>query len=425
MSLRPRIRTVFDVAAAQLCTGCGACAYVDPQAIEMVDALEHGRRPWQIGEHREPRAREALQVCPGVGLAHRGAPEPAEIRELRAGWGPVLEVFEGYAADPELRFEGSSGGAASALALHALERGGMHGLLHVAPRADAPYLAESVLSTTRAEILAATGSRYAPASPCDGLGRVERAPAPCVFIGKPCDVAAAQRAAELRPALRARLGLSIAIFCAGAPSTRGTLEFMRQLGVDDLASVREVRYRGRGWPGRFAVRVVDGRGERVLDASYAQSWGVLQRHRQWRCYVCADHTGEFADVAVGDPWYREIPPGEPGRSLVLVRNERGRAAVAAARRDGYLVLEPASPGIVRASQLELLKTRGALFGRLWALWLTGAATPRFRGMPAFRFWLRELSVREKLQSFYGTWKRVLRRRLLLRQSYAPYTPESK
>ena len=37
--------------------------------------------------------------------------------------------------------------------------------------------------------------------------------------------------------------------------------------------------------------------------------------------MCADHTGEFADIAVGDPWYRPHLDDEPGRSLVLARSE--------------------------------------------------------------------------------------------------------
>src|SRR5262249_15207548 len=160
------------------------------------------------------------------------------------GWGPVLELWEGFASDPEIRFAGSSGGAASALALYGIERGGMHGLLHIRARRDVAYLNETVLSTTRDEILAATGSRYAPASPCDGLGMVKDAAGPCVMIGKPCDIAAASKARTLDGQLDKQLGLTIAIFCAGTPSTKGTLEMVRAMGITDPANATSVRYRG-------------------------------------------------------------------------------------------------------------------------------------------------------------------------------------
>jgi coenzyme F420 hydrogenase subunit beta len=418
------VRDIRDVAELQLCTGCGACAYVSPDEIRMVDALDLGRRPWMDGPLRDPRSREALAICPGVEVAHR-APAPAgALPELLAGWGPILEVFEGYATDPALRLEGSSGAVGSALALYCIERGGMHGLLHIAPRPEAPYLNHTVLSTARAAILAATGSRYAPASPCDGLALVEAAPAPCVFLGKPCDVAATLRAQEIRPRLREKIGLTIAIFCAGTPSVHGTLELLRELGVPDPSAVTEVRYRGRGWPGRFRVRArrEDG-GEDVFETTYEKSWDFLQRYRQWRCYVCADHSGELADVAVGDPWYREIAPDDPGSSLVLVRTERGRRLVEAARQAGYLTLERGDPSLVWRSQPGLLAGRGAVWGRLTALRAVGAPAPRFPGMPMFRFWRSELSPWEKVQSLLGTVRRVFwKKRLWLRRRYRPWTP---
>jgi coenzyme F420 hydrogenase subunit beta len=424
MGLGARVRSISDVVERQLCTGCGACAWASGGGLRMVDALEHGRRPVAAGAGPDPEAAaRALRVCPGAGLSHdeRSFP-PGILAALRPAWGPVLEVWEGFASDPELRHAASSGGVASALALFCLERAGMHGVLHDAPRPDAPYLNHTVLSRSRAELLLATGSRYAPASPCDGLGVVESAPAPCVLLAKPCDVAAAARARRLRPALDQNLGLTVAMFCAGTPSTRGTLELLRSLGVEDPRQVVALRYRGQGWPGlaRVQVRTPEGVCERTL--GYAESWGLLQRYRQWRCYVCADHTGEFGDVAVGDPWYRPIPEGEPGRSLVLVRSERGRRLLREAALAGALHLEPAPPEILAASQPELLRARGAIWARIWVSQLLGAAAPRYRGLPTFRTWWSELSPRQKLRSIFGTARRVFRRRLHRRVPIEPWRP---
>ncbi|MFD0823741.1 Coenzyme F420 hydrogenase/dehydrogenase, beta subunit C-terminal domain, partial [Micromonospora zhanjiangensis] len=224
----------------------------------------------------------------------------------------------------------------------------------VGARADVPYLNETRLSRDPAELLAAAGSRYAPASPADRLDLVESADGPCVFIGKPCDVAATRMARRVRPALDARLGLTIALFCAGTPTTRGTLEMLRRLGISDPTGLESVHYRGNGWPGRARARLVEDQPGHERTLSYQESWGeILQQHRQWRCYLCADHTGEFADVAVGDPWYR--PTGDdPGRSLVLARTERGVRLVEAAIAAGVLALDEAAPTILPASQPNLL-----------------------------------------------------------------------
>ncbi len=418
----PVINTIRDVVEHQLCCGCGVCAYLSPHSIEMLDTMEHGRRPRDKVHHGN--LADAMRACPGVAVAHAGQPaQRGLIPELRAGWGPVLEVWEGYATDKAIRFAGSSGGAAIALALACIEHGGMHGVLHIKARADAPILNETVLSTTRQEILEATGSRYAPASPCDGLRMIEQAPGPCVFIGKPCDVAAVQEARRLRPALDARIGATIALFCSGTPTTKATFELLKRLGVSDPSEVVDVRYRGNGWPGRTVVTVRAGHRVETRTLSYEESWGeILTHHKQWRCHVCADHTGEFADIAVGDPWHRPIEPSDPGRSLVLVRTERGRRVLREALTAGSLSLERVAASVVPASQPNLLRGRGTVWGRLLACRLLGVPAPRYRGLPMFRYWWSTLTRREKARSILGVLKRVLRRQLGARATIVPMSP---
>ena len=133
---------------------------------------------------------------------------------------------------------------------------------------------------------------------------------------------------------------------------------MRRLGVDVPAELESVRYRGNGWPGM--ARVTPKAGD-AHEESYAASWGELQKHRQWRCYVCPDHTGEFADIAVGDPWYREISADEPGQSLILARTEKGREYLRRAVEAGYLEVKARDAATVVTSQPNLLKTRGAVW----------------------------------------------------------------
>ncbi len=407
------LNSIDDIVAHRLCSGCGACAYISPDRYQMIDTAEHGRRPSRRRAHGDRTSdRDAVRVCPGVGLEHTfDRSDPGLIRDLLQGWGPVLEVWEGHATDESIRFNASSGGATSAIAMACIEQGGMHGVLHIKARSDAPILNETVLSTTREEILQATGSRYAPASPCDGLALIENAPGPCVFIGKPCDVAAAVSAQEVRPALRQRIGVTIAFFCAGTPTTEGTMKLLERLGVEDPSDVCEVRYRGNGWPGRTVVTVRTAEGDETRTLGYEESWGeILTNHKQWRCKVCADHTGEFADIAVGDPWYRDTD-GDPGRSLVLVRTERGRQVLRLAMSAGYLTLKRADPSILPASQPNLLRGRGVAWARILTCRLLGVPAPRYRGLPMFRYWWQTLTASEKIRSVAGTLRRILSRRL--------------
>lgn len=420
------IQSITDVTTRQLCTGCGACAFMEPERFEMAQAMELGLRPF-VRDNAPPETGLALKSCPGVNLTHD---YPADIpglkTELADGWGPVLDVWEGYASDETIRRGGSSGGAATMLALFGVEQKGFAGILHAAASEKYPYLNETVMSRTRAEATERTGSRYAPASPCDGLDMVVREAAPSVFIGKPCDVAAVHKARKLDPALDQKVGITIAFFCAGTPSLKGNLALLEKVGVKDPANLTALRYRGNGWPGLWTADYIDENGAaQTAQMTYAESWGFLQKYRQWRCYICPDHTGEFADIAVGDPWYRPIEAGEPGKSLIVARTEKGRQYLLDAVKAGYVTLENHDLSLLPRSQPNLLGSRGGVWARLHMLRLFGAAVPKYVGFRLARFFWSDLSLNEKRQSITGTIRRIFRKRLNRRIAVEKWAPPAK
>ncbi|MEI6673581.1 MAG: Coenzyme F420 hydrogenase/dehydrogenase, beta subunit C-terminal domain [Verrucomicrobiota bacterium] len=397
-----------DVVKWRLCLGCGACAYISDGAIGMVDDARQGYRPVLNGQRDETMLEECLKVCPATGADSPGSGREGVMLEgIAAGLGPVLEVWEGHALDPETRHLGSSGGALTALARYAIERGGMHGVLHVAADPDNPVRNRTVMSHTREELLANTGSRYSPASVCDGLKQIEVATAPCVFIGQPSEVAALRKAQGIRPALDRNIGVALSFFCAGSPSSQGTLDLLKSKGVE-ASRVARVRYRGRGWPGMFAVWL-KGESEPVLEMTYAESWGFVQTYRPWGVQLWPDGLGEQADIACGDPWHRENESDNPGSSLVVVRTEAGRRLVRDAMAAGYLELTRTTVEKVVASQRNLLLKRGAVWGRLMSMRVLGLPTPTHAGSGLFGSWL-QLSLREKVRSTLGTVRRILAHR---------------
>jgi coenzyme F420 hydrogenase subunit beta len=381
--------SISEIVENRLCHGCGACAYAcGENAIELRNFLDVGIRP-VVESDRCSSCGDCTTVCSGIDLRHDRQQWPTGAKkELSGEWGPVLELWEGHAADAQIRFRGGSGGVATALAAFALEQENMHGVLHVAMDTTRPYLNQTVMSCSRDELTARTGSRYAPASVCADLKEIEQAPAPCVLIGKPCDIASASKARAIRPQLDRNLGLTISVFCGGTPSTRGTLKMLGALGVepDDVA---ELRYRGHGWPGMSGVNLkTSGNGDRV-EMTYDRAWGkILAKHITFRCRICPDGTGEFADIACGDPWYRPVEDGEPGETLIVVRSERGRSLLHRAMAAGYVVAESRNPDVLPASQTGLLMRRRHAWPKLLALRLMMLPYPRFGGMPLWRNWLK-------------------------------------
>jgi len=236
---------------------------------------------------------------------------------------------------------------------------------------------------------------------------IEEAPAPCVFMGQPAEVAALAKARRLRPALDQKVGLTLSFFCAGSPSTQGTLDLLKQIGVarTDLGSLR---YRGNSWPGFFAA-TPKGHHEPVKKLTYRESWQFLQKYRPYAVHLWPDDTGEAADIACGDPWYVEPGTGDPGSSLVVVRTELGRQIVREAIAAGYMELTPAEPWKLFKSQENLSRKRRAVAGRRLAFRLFGLPVTRLRGFSLFSIWLG-LPFKEKMESLLGTARRIVTRK---------------
>jgi len=404
-----KLKTVSDIVQWRLCVGCGVCASVCPEHnVRLVDLPDEGIRPLLVDPGRCGSCDECLRVCPGYEYDNSEQQQRIGIIEALSPYcGPVLELWEGHASDPEIRFHGSSGGALTALSLYCLEKKGMDGVLHIGQDPDDSIRNKTRLSRSRAELLACSGSRYAPASACDRLDLIENAGGPCVFVGQPSEIVALRKAQRFRPALAGKVGVALSFFCAGSPSTRGTSELLNRLGIDP-SSLSGIRYRGNGWPGSFAA-TPNGQSTPACEMSYRESWGFLQKFRPYSSHLWPDGTGEAADISCGDPWYRDVTPGEPGSSLLVVRTPAGREIIKGAIETGYLVLTAAEPWKLLRSQENLVNRRRVIWGRRLAFRAFGLPLTKLKGFPLFRLWLG-LSFKEKLKSIFGTARRIISRR---------------
>ncbi|MEQ9695967.1 Coenzyme F420 hydrogenase/dehydrogenase, beta subunit C-terminal domain [Shimia sp. SDUM112013] len=403
---------ITSIVQKNLCTGCGGCAGQFPDFIRMVDDPENGRRPVvaQTPEGHKA-AKVALEGCAGAATDWS---KLALIDDIDRMWGPVLKTWEGWAQDTEIRHRGSSGGAVTGLAAYALDTGFAAGVAHIAARTEDPRLNEAVISRDHAGLLRGAGSRYAQASPLEAIPEIKSGDAPIVFIGKPCDVASLNKAMRHDAQLAANISLTIAIFCAGAPNLNATEQLLDTLEVPKTAKVTDLRYRGNGWPGLMQARfqTPDGTETDSKGIPYGEGWGrILQAHRRWRCRVCADHTGAFADISVGDPWHAP-PKGntDAGRSLIVARTARGQAFVEAAMQGRALVAIARDRDVIARAQPNLVATGGAIWGRRVAMRALGLAAPQDTGLKLLPLWMT-LPAKQKMQSVLGTWKRVLRDRL--------------
>lgn len=406
---------MFDVetiTANGLCAGCGLCAGIaeradPPIVMELSDAGY--RRPRVVGEIDAALAQTIDAVCPGANIRHDPARMEADYHPV---WGPLLEARLGWSTDPALRLNASSGGGLSALLVHLLESGQVDYVVQTAVSPDSPVRNALAISTGRDDVFHAAGSRYAPSSPLEDIGERLGAPGRFAFVGKPCDVAGLRQLARLDPRVDEKVPVMIAFMCAGVPSYHGTSALLEAMGVEDESRVEAFRYRGDGWPGFATARLADGT---TFEMDYDTSWGrILNRHLQFRCKICPDGIGEFADIVCADGWYCD-EDGNPlfdereGRSIVLTRTKRGEEVVRGAIEAGLIAVEDfAIPALAQMQPFQA-RRKGLVLTRLAAMALVGRRRPRFSGLK-LGWNARALGLKEGLRSFLGTLRRLVRRR---------------
>jgi coenzyme F420 hydrogenase subunit beta len=393
-----------DIISSGRCHGCGACASaLGPQRVKMAMTPQGYLRPMPSGPLTNAEQETLRAVCSGREVARPDVPSDISYHDI---WGPIAGVETGYANDPQVRYRGSSGGVISAICIFLLERGAVDFVLQTTADPNDPIGNITRPSWTREDVLGASGSRYAPSNPLADLNEYLAQGKRFAFVGKPCDVASLRRMERNDPRIAELIPYKLAFFCAGVPSRIGTTRVLDKLGVSE-GDLSEFSYRGRGWPGLTRAVRRDG-SEETMD--YNSSWGsILNRHLQFRCKVCVEGIGEFADVACADAWYGK--DGYPdfteqdGRSLIVARTEQGRLLVAQMRQLGAIATEPLDVEQIGGMQPYQNERRRAVLARVLGVVLKGRKAPIYR-----RFGLLNLSLRSSivwlLRNAWGTFKRI-------------------
>lgn len=394
--------TIKQIKDGGLCTGCGLCQALFPHKV-IVGLDDSGYlRPNESNALNTKELELLGQVCPGLVLKH----EKNKVK-YDPIWGSLIAVRAGHATDQQTRYAGSSGGVLSALLIYLLESKKIDFVAHIKAASDDPLGNELTISRTPNEVLAGAGSRYAPSSPLAQLGELLALPGRFAFVGKPCDIAALRSYERINPIVKEKIPFMLSFMCAGIPSRKGTLAILDKFGVEPK-DVKFFAYRGKGWPGKTTAITLD---DKTFETDYSTSWGtVLNRHLQFRCKICPDGIGEFADVVGADAWYGK--DGYPdfaereGRSLILSRTANGEALIQKAMAAQFVVSETLEIDEIAKMQPYQMKRKQMIFSRLLALRLFGRTAPRYVNFPLLST-AASAGFRENIRSFWGTVRRAL------------------
>lgn len=323
---------IGDIKQNSLCLGCGLCEAVIPDVRMIVNSA--GFIVPDIDRSIDGDERTMLNnTCPAINISC--------IRPKPSSFGNVLGTFEGWANDGLIRFHASSGGVITALGCYLLENRLVNGVIQVRQSPNHYMRNEVFVSRNKSDVIECAASRYAPVSMFKNIIKLlDSSNEKFAFIGKPCDVATVKRLLDIKPEYRPKIEYLISLVCAGTPSYNATEVLIEKGKNGKNITPLKVTYRGDGWPGDFKVRYND---KSEFKCNYNDSWGhVLGRNLNFRCKICPDGIGKFADIVVGDSWntkngYPDFTE-QDGKSFILARTEKGLKLINDATTKGYITI---------------------------------------------------------------------------------------
>lgn len=358
--------TVQDVVSQHLCTQCGTCVAVCPtDAIEMRETPAGLLYPSVNGD-RCVRCGRCRQVCPGEGL---NVELPRGIDPFH---GVVTAAYVGYARDEVVRSKAQSGGVTTALLLYLLETGRIDGALVTTMPADGSLRPRPMLARTRAEILAAQGSKYCPAAVNAALGSVTIGDRIAV-VGLPCHMHGIKLLMQCRNGFSTTIHYRIGLFCDRVLLNSCIDQLERSVAVR-AGNLMGVDYRNKIRTGQVRLQLREGQD---IIVPYSMVAHLKDCFTPLRCWLCFDKANILSDVSVGDPWGVARPVG--GLSVVISRSQQGMLLLNRACSDGYLQLqEIGAEAVFRGQGIEERRRRYSAFMDVWRA--MGRTAPEFGGM---------------------------------------------
>lgn len=322
--------TISSVVEDNLCTGCGTCVALCPnEAIRMVIDEKKGIYVPELDEGKCNNCGICFKVCPGHEVDFKGlnleifGTEPEDILI-----GNYLNCYTGHATDYDIRYNSSSGGLVTALLIHALEGGIIDGALVTRMKKNNPLEPEPFIARTKEAIISASKSKYCPVPANIALKEILESEEGERFavVGLPCHINGIRKAEQINKTLKEKISLHIGIFCGHSSNFLGT-EFLLSRSRIKKEDVKNLSYRGGGWPGSLKIRLQ--RSEMLMP--YPDWWNSsfgLYFFAPTRCLLCSDGVCELADISFGDAWLPELSDDKIGKSIIISKRGMGGGIVA-------------------------------------------------------------------------------------------------
>lgn len=298
------------------CTGCGACCNIcSMRCIEMV-ADEKGF----LYPHID------IQKCNGCGLCETVC--PSINRPYMADNSERPETWAAWSLNEEIRFESTSGGVFSELALYILENNGVV----CGARYNDKHMVEHCIITDKESLPLIRQSKYIQSDTKQVYIEVKKyllQNKEVLFCGTPCECAALINFLDKKYANL----LCVDFVCRGANSPKVFTLFLEKLEKEYGAQVQRVWFKNKklGWR-KFSTRIEFETGKLYSKDRYSDAFirGYIEANLYMResCEQCKYKImPRIADITLGDFWGIKSVDMEAdtdkGTSLVMLNSNKG------------------------------------------------------------------------------------------------------
>jgi coenzyme F420-reducing hydrogenase beta subunit len=179
------------------------------------------------------------------------------------------------------------------------------------------------IARTRAEVLAAQGSKYMPVYFRHAEALIRSFEGKLAAVLLPCDAKALARLRRDEPSIDATMEFVITLFC-GHNSERALTDAMVERFSARGDTLTDFRHRFGHWRGNLRLTFAN-RPPVVRKFAEFSDYQNLFLFAQRKCHACFDHTGFYCDLSAGDVWSQRLKHDPVKHSGVFVRSDRAQS----------------------------------------------------------------------------------------------------
>jgi len=348
--------TISFVVRNKLCNGCGICVDACPtQAISM--KTQKGLFVPIINNNlciNDKGCSKCFQVCPGIGIDLKNKSKQLyEQNDCKYDnfIGYHQNCYSGFSNDHNIRYHSASGGLLSQLLIYLLQKKLIAGAVVTRFKQEFPSTPETIIATSREEILSGKSSKYCPVSQDGIISEIKKREGKYVIVGLPCHIHGFRKYEKTDSVFRDKVLGYFSIYCSSTRTFLAT-EYLFNYYKIDPKNLNYFAYRDDGCLG-FLKAISD---NQEIKVPYRKYYSQLRSFfKPKRCLTCIDHYGYLADICFGDIQTGRYKSDTIGVNSVITRSRYFDDLIVQAKNEGVISLKYINSSIINESQQEMLQ----------------------------------------------------------------------